>query len=52
MQNLANKKSFKELYDNTIKRENLLKQAGYNLITVWESDWKLFNKSLIDNLMI
>jgi hypothetical protein len=33
-------KTFGELYHNTIKREELLKQAGYNLITIWESDWK------------
>ncbi len=30
----------KELYDNTLLRESLIKLAGYNLITMWESDWK------------
>jgi hypothetical protein len=29
-----------ELYENTIKRENELKNAGYNIITIWENDYK------------
>jgi|SRR5579859_55799 len=44
--NFANKKTFGELYDATIKRENLLKEFGYNLITIWESDWKKIAKGL------
>jgi hypothetical protein len=38
--NLANKRSFGDLYHATIEREELLKSAGYNLITIWESDYK------------
>ncbi len=34
------KKSFGELYENTIEREYIIKNAGYNLITIWESDFK------------
>lgn len=38
--NKSNNKMFRLLYDNTIKRETIIKQAGYNLITIWEMDWK------------
>lgn len=31
----------KELYDNTIKRENKIKELGFNLVVMWEND---FNK--------
>jgi len=31
--------TFGELYKNTINRELILKEAGYNLIIIWESDW-------------
>jgi hypothetical protein len=37
-------KTMKELYDNTMKREEILKNAGYKLITIWESDWKKIKK--------
>lgn len=33
------KKTFGELYANTIERENLLKQAGFNIISIWEADF-------------
>lgn len=36
--NLLNK-TFKELYTKTINREKLIKNAGYNLVTMWEKDW-------------
>jgi hypothetical protein len=34
-------KTFKELYQKTIEKENFLKSNGYKVITIWESD---FNK--------
>jgi len=37
--NYLNKKSFGELYNNTIERENILKQNGYKIISIWESDF-------------
>lgn len=37
--NKAVKKTYGELYVNTIKRENMIKEAGFKLITIWESDW-------------
>lgn len=37
--NPRNKTAYGFLYENTIKRELLLKESGYNLITIWESDF-------------
>jgi hypothetical protein len=37
--NPVNKKPCGQLYDETIKRENILKLMGYKIITIWESDW-------------
>lgn len=33
------KKTFQELYDGTMRREMIIKNAGYNLVTIWEFDW-------------
>ena len=30
--------SYGDLYDRTINKENALKQAGYNVVSIWESD--------------
>ena len=38
--------SYKELYDRTIDKEILYKKNGYNVISIWEYDWKLFCASL------
>ena len=46
--NHSNKKTLGQLYEETIKRENLIKSAGYNLISIWESDWNEFK--LINNV--
>jgi hypothetical protein len=37
-------KTADELYQNTLEREARIKSAGYNLITIWESDWLLHKK--------
>lgn len=29
-----------ELYDRTIKRQELIKAAGYNLVFIWEKDYR------------
>lgn len=34
--NEHNGKTFKQLYDDTILREELIKSAGYNLVSIWE----------------
>ena len=38
--NKNSKKTFGELYEETKTREKELKGLGYNLITIWESDFK------------
>jgi hypothetical protein len=37
------KKPFKQLYEDTLKKEEQLNNAGYRVISIWEFDWKLFN---------
>lgn len=41
--------SYQSLYDKTIARENIFKDAGYNVVSIWESD---FLKSQKDNSKI
>jgi len=38
--NPLNKKTFGKLYNETLKRLELIKNEGYNIITIWESDYK------------
>ena len=40
MNNLLNK-TFGELYDKTIEREEFLRKNGFNVISMWESDFKV-----------
>jgi hypothetical protein len=42
--NPTNGKTYGELYQRTIDREKLVRDLGYNLVTIWEQDF--------DNLMI
>ena len=42
--NLVTKTTFKHLYQKTLTREKLFKEAGYNIISIWEKDWKELNK--------
>jgi hypothetical protein len=44
--NEITKKTFKELYDKTLIRENKIKELGYNLVTIWEYDWKKINRCI------
>jgi hypothetical protein len=37
--NSINKKSFGELYNETQERENIIRNNGYNIITIWESEY-------------
>jgi hypothetical protein len=41
--NLNNKKTFGELFNKTMERECFLKKNGYQIISIWESD---FNESI------
>lgn len=42
--NKMSKRTFGDLYQSTIAREELIKTAGYNLVSIWESDWKVLKK--------
>lgn len=33
-----------ELYASTIARENIIKELGYNLVVMWELDWRISKK--------
>lgn len=37
-------KTFGTLHQSTLARESLIKQAGYNLVSIWESEWKDLKK--------
>jgi len=37
--NPINKKTYGELYQNTLKRELEIRNLGYNLISIWENDF-------------
>jgi hypothetical protein len=37
-------KTFGELYEKTLEREKQIKDMGFNLISIWESDWIKINK--------
>jgi hypothetical protein len=40
-------KTFGELYYNTIKREEFIKEQGYNIVAIWERDWDNLIKIVI-----
>jgi hypothetical protein len=43
--NPITKNTYGELYEKTLIKETEIKNAGYNLIKIWENDFKLqFNK--------
>jgi hypothetical protein len=44
--NKVSNKTFGELYEKTLKREQQIKDMGFNLITIWESDWSKLNKCI------
>jgi hypothetical protein len=39
-------KNYGELYQKTLEREHQIKDLGYNLVIMWEYDWKTINKSI------
>ncbi len=43
--NPVNKSTYGELYDKTIKREQKIRDLGYNLIIKWETDFIYRTKS-------
>jgi len=45
--NKRNGKTFGELYQNTLHREQQIRDMGFNLIIMWERDWIKLNKYII-----
>jgi hypothetical protein len=41
------KKSFGQLFKNTLHKEMFLKRAGYSYVCIWEHEWNLFKYSHI-----
>ena len=39
--------TFGELYQKTLEREQLIREMGFNLVVMWESDWNKINNSII-----
>lgn len=44
--NMVSKKTFGELYQLTLKKEEVIKKLGYNLVVMWERDWINLNRSV------
>ena len=42
--NQINYKTFGELYQKTVERDNKIRELGYNLVTIWEQEWNKLNK--------
>jgi hypothetical protein len=43
------RKTFGELYDATIKKEQIIREQGYNYISMWENQWRIHcNKELVE----
>ena len=38
------KTTFGELYKKTLDKEKQIRELGYNLVVIWENDWKKINK--------
>jgi hypothetical protein len=38
--NQSNGYTFRKLYQDTIKKENILKEAGYKIVVMWETDFR------------
>ena len=45
-------KTFGELYENTLKKLNKLKESGYFVKYIWESDWDAWNEDISKNIPI
>jgi hypothetical protein len=44
--NAVNKVSFGELFNRTMRREQEIKNLGYDVISIWENDWKNMNNNI------
>jgi hypothetical protein len=50
--NPTTNKTYGEMYNNTIKRMKLLKNMGYNVKYIWESEWNVWTKNKNQELVI
>ena len=39
--------TYGSLYESTVKKSNTIKEKGFELIEIWEHDWKIFIKRVI-----
>jgi hypothetical protein len=39
--------NYGELYNKTLKKEQIIKSLDYNLITIWEKDWDKIEKNIL-----
>jgi predicted nucleic-acid-binding Zn-ribbon protein len=44
--NPTSKSSFGFLHQKTLEREEEIKAMGFNLVTIWENDWRKINKNI------
>jgi hypothetical protein len=44
--NMVSKKTFGELYQKTLEKEEIIRKLGYNLVVMWEKDWINLNRSI------
>lgn len=42
-------KTYRELYDNTMKRERFLEENDIMIISIWENDWNQLKKNIADD---
>ena len=35
------------LYETTVKKSNVIKKIGFDLVEIWENDWKIFIKAVV-----
>jgi len=42
--NHVSNKTFRQLYEDTLRKEQDLKDVGYNVISIWESEWRAKSK--------
>lgn len=41
-------KTFQELYEDTIERENFFKNKGFKIISIWENDWEEIKRASLN----
>ena len=39
--------TYGSLYEDTVKKSNIIKEKGFNIVEIWENDWKIFIKTVV-----